>query len=71
LKRVTRRIFTISTSDFIQQAETFIFWDDLYKKTAKNCETISAHSKVLFGFLGLSKKSLSRDTIPLTIMKQA
>jgi len=41
------------------------------KRKPKTVETISAHSKVLFGFLGLSKKSLSRDTIPLTIMKQA
>jgi hypothetical protein len=37
LKRVFGRIFTISTSNFIEQAE-ILFWDDLHKQTAKNCE---------------------------------
>ncbi len=46
LKRVIGRIFTISTSDFIQQAETFIFWVIFTKRQLKSVKTISVYAKI-------------------------
>ncbi len=63
LKRVTGRISIISK--WLHRSKQKLYLDFLHRKTTKHCETIRTHKKIMFWFLGPSKKYICLVTLSL------